>query len=815
MSKLRVSKIPKEDDNQKKISLYFVKSGTKKTNINLSSQNEEAKHDLFGQNTLSNNRVFPRSENSGENQFDLTTENNKQKSICLTNKNSPSKKLNANNKILRDDHIQSPDYVLPTPSKTHLRKIKKQGIKRKFDFSESGVINDNKIVNNPKIHKTCRSGISVEPNNECPKKDIVDYIYTLDTNSKRLNKIVSNENIENINFLTKKDNCQNWADTVTPCTNNDNVNRFKNNEHDIECNDAAAIESSVTSYNNSPNKINVDLLFNNSDIFDNIIYEEFEENQTLSLESCTKCQIVSVQPLTSCGELILRLKGTDDGIVTCLLHGAWATCQVNVGDFANVTAKPILDKPGFWIVDNNYGSFVLNPDTLISGTTLVGSVFCMRKTVLSDGYKGLDSDSKIMFIGSLLHTLLQEVLKIKASSHKDIFKAVEQMISKKELLYSLYSCAMTIDDAKTELKSFVPLIFNFVQQYIKPSKSLCVPTKQKSGKDEWIGEITGIADIEENIWAPKLGLKGKIDVTVHTKSNLKKKIMPLELKTGRASFSTEHRGQVILYTMMMSEIGSLVDSGLLLYLREGIMKEIMTGNAERRDLMILRNQLVQYLEIIKQTAVDDHGRITAPTLPDPINHRSACMKCPYNTLCSAALRINGLDHLPESNVLKTLALSCTAHLKMEHIQYVFHWSGLLRMENAESHKDKIKVEDIWNLSPQQREENGNCLSNVQLQKDVKEVTNGTYKHIFTWIGAKNVNINEGEYLIVSCPERIAVAAGTVKSLSSNLVTLYLERKNCNSGSISDTSSKTWTNCFDNKPYTLGSRQCVIASYWKS
>lgn len=44
-------------------------------------------------------------------------------------------------------------------------------------------------------------------------------------------------------------------------------------------------------------------------------------------------------------------------------------------------------------------------------------------------------------------------------------------------------------------------------------------------------------------------------------------VMPLELKTGKASFSAEHRGQVILYTMMMSELGQSVDSGLLLYLR--------------------------------------------------------------------------------------------------------------------------------------------------------------------------------------------------------------------------------------------------------
>lgn len=43
--------------------------------------------------------------------------------------------------------------------------------------------------------------------------------------------------------------------------------------------------------------------------------------------------------------------------------------------------------------------------------------------------------------------------------------------------------------------------------------------------------------------------------------------MPLELKTGRASYSSEHKGQLILYQMMLKEIGESVESGLLLYLK--------------------------------------------------------------------------------------------------------------------------------------------------------------------------------------------------------------------------------------------------------
>lgn len=89
------------------------------------------------------------------------------------------------------------------------------------------------------------------------------------------------------------------------------------------------------------------------------------------------------------------------------------------------------------------------------------------------------------------------------------------------------------------------------------------------GKDKrtWPGEIISIQDIEENLWVPQFGVKGKVDITVRTKCDGESRIMPIELKTGRATGSEEHRGQVILYVIMMAELGMDVDSGLLLYLR--------------------------------------------------------------------------------------------------------------------------------------------------------------------------------------------------------------------------------------------------------
>lgn len=65
--------------------------------------------------------------------------------------------------------------------------------------------------------------------------------------------------------------------------------------------------------------------------------------------------------------------------------------------------------------------------------------------------------------------------------------------------------------------------------------------------------VQELVDIEENVWSPRFGLKGKIDLTARIQiqrtpnrshRGLEEKTVPLELKTGRESNSVEHRSQV-------------------------------------------------------------------------------------------------------------------------------------------------------------------------------------------------------------------------------------------------------------------------------
>lgn len=168
--------------------------------------------------------------------------------------------------------------------------------------------------------------------------------------------------------------------------------------------------------------------------------------------------------------------------------------------------------------------------------------------------------------------------------------------------------------------------------------------------------------------------------------------MPLELKTGRASFSSEHKGQLIIYQMMMSEVGAPVDSGLLLYLREGVMKEIVGTHNERRDLIFLRNEMAHYLDQLNDMSVDCDDKLPPMQLPDPISHRNACASCAYQVLCSLYLQQDTemWNSLSANHPLREMAPLVTGHLTDTHIAYFCHWVGLLTLEERESQKSMRK-----------------------------------------------------------------------------------------------------------------------------
>ena len=91
-------------------------------------------------------------------------------------------------------------------------------------------------------------------------------------------------------------------------------------------------------------------------------------------------------------ETRLILKGGDCETV-CVLRDSWAHHaieNVNTGDVVNVIQAKKGAFEGEIIIDNSAGLLVVNPDRLISGTSVVATLFCQRKAILNDLFRGLD-----------------------------------------------------------------------------------------------------------------------------------------------------------------------------------------------------------------------------------------------------------------------------------------------------------------------------------------------------------------------------------------------------------------------------------------
>lgn len=335
-----------------------------------------------------------------------------------------------------------------------------------------------------------------------------------------------------------------------------------------------------------------------------------------------------------------------------------------------------------------------------------------------------------MTVGSIVHELFQIILRQRLTTREQIEAASEKMLCDGGMAYTLYASNMNSAEARSEFKNFLDKIYDFMQRYIEGK---VFADGKKVGRislesqfnriyhnfcslpktNEFTGQIDDIKDIEENIWIPKLGLKGKVDVSVKVQrsrngaSKTKSLYMPLELKTGRASFSAEHTGQLIIYQMMMSEVEqTTIDSGLLLYLRDGVMREINGTHNERRDLILLRNEISYYLakqyesynKIGRKSLNDektDEDLVTEllhtsniPELPEPINRANVCSTCPYNVLCSVYLNQNMemMSTLGSKHPLREISTLVTSHLTDTHIHYFCHWVGLMVLEDQESKK---------------------------------------------------------------------------------------------------------------------------------
>ena len=171
--------------------------------------------------------------------------------------------------------------------------------------------------------------------------------------------------------------------------------------------------------------------------------------------------------------------------------------------------------------------------------------------------------------------------------------------------------------------------------------------RAKDGESSLLA-VAQVLDVEEDIWSPTYGLKGKMDASItavienyqapyDNRGQVKKTTctgpMPLEIKTGVSkNRNVEYRAQTMLYTLLMSErYGYQIDEGLLYYTQNDEPTKVSASRNEIHALIVARNDIAYYMAKKAEdlTKMAELGKFvpTSEYLPQTIDNDFVCGKC--------------------------------------------------------------------------------------------------------------------------------------------------------------------------------------------
>ncbi|KAJ3615625.1 hypothetical protein Zmor_012420 [Zophobas morio] len=223
---------------------------------------------------------------------------------------------------------------------------------------------------------------------------------------------------------------------------------------------------------------------------------------------------------------------------------------------------------------------VLYPDRLVSITRVTEGISCLRKAVLGEKLKGLSLNEDVLF-GTILHEIFEKAL---------IHNNFSNIFLKNTLTHLLLQRA-------DELIAIDAIEHRVYDNIGNPSNANLL-------------KVTRILHTEEGYWSPMYGLKGKIDATVvfETLSG-EQYLAPLEFKTKNPSQSKSmitHRGQVILYTMLMNSRYGNVSKGYLYYLSEKSLVEVTCSSVRGT---YFKDEFIVYFKRIDHTTTSNKNKL--------------------------------------------------------------------------------------------------------------------------------------------------------------------------------------------------------------
>lgn len=150
--------------------------------------------------------------------------------------------------------------------------------------------------------------------------------------------------------------------------------------------------------------------------------------------------------------------------------------KLNSGTILNVIGH--FDQNGECVVDFEHNLLILNPDILISATTVADSLHCMRKAVLRQQLSTtslvLTESERPMLVGTILHQLLQTSMKTNSFSIRDLHKTSAAIFKS----YAKTFAFSEIDEYKvrSEVQSFFPKITEWAENYFSGKVNIVAVT---------------------------------------------------------------------------------------------------------------------------------------------------------------------------------------------------------------------------------------------------------------------------------------------------------------------------------------------------
>ncbi|KAI0029725.1 Dna2-domain-containing protein [Vararia minispora EC-137] len=537
-------------------------------------------------------------------------------------------------------------------------------------------------------------------------------------------------------------------------------------------------------------------------------------------EPCTRCVVISVTDesyvthIFSCGLLILLLVLEVESTrtrCTIVLRDSWANSQVQSGDIVNVighfmqSQEPSSSKYKTQTISITMHDnlLIIHPDVLITPTALAAAPHCQRKPLMTALLRSSPSSphTPSLLYGNVLHEVVQACLVQNRWDAPFIDQKVEENLQSS--LGELLRVDVRVEEAKQAILERGKAVGIFGGRYIGSANAVVNNYQAERGQVDTLA-ITKLNDVEDDIWSPKYGLKGKLDasvqVTIHTtltpSSQGRKSVqeptvlsgtVPLELKTGRAS-ALEHRAQTMLYTLLLSDRYSQpVPVGLLFYTQAEDVTLVHRARNEIRGLVIMRNEMAGWLIKRSRQNVEHAKPADEAFLPETIDDERLCSRC--YALDACMLYRKAVENVEDTtSPIASIYDAKTSHLTPTHTAFFKKWESLIALEEADMLRFR---KELWTLGARERAVYGRCFANMILDTTftaTRSPSSGKEgkinRHIYRfrrWDPSNSMDnllsghIGVGDPITVSVePDLLALARGYVVSLSVSEVTLGLD-----------------------------------------